>query len=131
MAVYKWTTPKGAAIELDYSVSTEHYTEIVDADGLKVEVAKMRQAYTINVTANGNTYPATLGNVKQDGQWVEAVKFTANGQPVAVVIPDHIRKTMATTNQGEVALDKFEAEQEAFTLRWESGYGDAEINTRR
>jgi hypothetical protein len=122
MAVYKWTTPKGAAIELDYSVSTEHYTEIIDADGPKVEVAKTRRVCTINATVNGTTYPA---------KWVDAVKFALNDRQAAIVIPDHIRQAMATPNPAEAALDKFEAEQEAFTRRWESGYGDAEINTRR
>jgi uncharacterized protein YdeI (YjbR/CyaY-like superfamily) len=131
MAVYKWTTPKGAAIELDYSVSTEHYTEIIDADGPKVEVAKTRRVCTINATVNGTTYPAKLGTTKQDGKWVDAVKFALNDRQAAIVIPDHIRQAMATPNPAEAALDKFEAEQEAFTRRWESGYGDAEINTRR
>jgi hypothetical protein len=131
MAVYKWTTQKGATIELDYTVSTEHYTELVDADGDKLEVSKTRRVYVTSVTVNGTTYPAQIGTTKQDNKWVEAVKFTLNGQSAAVIIPDHIRKAMFTPSQTEAALDKFEAEQEAFARRWESGYGDAEINKRR
>jgi hypothetical protein len=131
MAVYKWTTPKGAAIELDYTASTEHYTETVDADGFKVEVPRTRRVYTTTVAVNGTTYPAKIGSVKQDGRYVDAVRFQLGDREAAVVIPENVCKQLFAPSQAEKAMDKFEAEQEAFTRRWESGYGDAEINTRR
>jgi hypothetical protein len=131
MATYRWTTAKGAQIILDHTVAVEAYTEEIDADGIAVPVTKTRQVRSTLIAVDGKTYPATIGRANQAGKSLPAVNFEIGGHPAAAFIPEDICRELFAPAQDEIEAAKAEAKHEAFTRRWEAGYGDARANVRR
>ena len=96
MEKYDWKTAKGARVEIE--VSQEH-TEIVDADGDKVEVTK-KGVRLEGLKMNGKEYTGRISGRK--------VIFEIKGRQAAAIIPDEIYQAiMAQT------FARWDAESEA------------------
>ncbi len=96
MKTYRWTTNKGANVEI--TVSQEH-TEIINADGDKIETTK-REMRLENLKINGTEYEGIL-----TGKMVE---FKMGNRNAGAYIPEDIyQKIMQPT------LERWEAESKA------------------
>lgn len=96
MEKYNWTTAKGAKVEM--AISQEH-TEIIDADGEKIEtIKKGLRLETLRV--NGIEYTGKLSG--------KMIEFTLGGKNAAAYIPENIyQKIMQPT------FKRLEAERQA------------------
>jgi len=107
---YKWTTARGANTEL--TVTTEiSSTEIINADGQKIEVKRNMPEYTykFSLVINGEQKNAEhiyygSHNCLQTG--------VVNGQPMLMLIPDEIWAEI-TKEESEMKDKAFKAEMEA------------------
>jgi len=94
MEKYDWKTPKGAKIEIE--VSQEH-TEVVDADGDKVEVVK-QELKLESLKVNDKEYEGKISGRK--------VVFKMKGRKAAANIPEEIYNIVM-----QPTLDRWEAER--------------------
>jgi len=85
MTTYKWTTEKGANVE----VTISEVKEVINADGHKIETNKIYKQID-KFVVNGTEYKASFGWAKGK----TAIEFKIGSQEAAAIIPENIYKEM-------------------------------------